>query len=470
MPFRAGDTAMASGLALDLGTTRIKAALFDRESRLGTISSVPAPPLTGSGLDRESDPILYHERAWELRRSLSRRLPGDAPLVLSSQRSSFLLWNRETGRPVTPLISWEDRRADRWCRRNRTRSLALVGKTGLPLSPHYAGPKLAHLFAADRVLHRDAERGRILFGTLDTWMTWKDTGGRLHRTDLSMAARTLLADPLKGSWDDSLGAFFRVPPCILPAIGPSWGFREELEGGGVLTASLADQSAALNAMERTSPDSILVNLGTGGFVLFATGARFLKVPGYLSGPAGSGPGGERSFFLEGTINGLSESLGPIADAGHELTEEDPSPGVFCIPDARGIGSPYWIADREQSFSVPLQRLSALERRGAVLEGVIFRLRQIIDDFSGEKETPPVFIAGGLASVDSLGLGLAACLRHPVHRFREKEASLLGAAGLARPGGTAALSVDALPVPRASGRYLEEKYRAWKSWAESLLSG
>jgi glycerol kinase len=461
---------MARGLALDLGTTRIKAALFDGDGRLGTISSVPAPPLTGSGLVRESDPLLYQERACDLLRGLARGLPADAPVGLSSQRSSFLLWNRETGRPVTPLISWQDRRADRWCRRNRKRSLGLVGRTGLPLSPHYAGPKLAHLFAADRALHRDAERGKILFGTLDTWVTWKSTGRREHRTDLSMAARTLLADPLKGAWDDSLRSLFRVPSGILPAIESSWGFRTKLEGGGVLTASLADQPAALLALAGMSPESILVNLGTGGFVLFATGTRLRQVPGYLSGPAGSGPRGEKSFLLEGTVNGLSESLGDMAEVRQELMEEDPAPGVFCIPDATGVGSPYWIADREQSFSVPLHRLSPRERKAAVLEGIIFRLRQIIDDLSGKKEPPRVFISGGLASVDFLSLGLAACLRYPVYRFREKEASLLGAACLASGGEAGDVSVTVLPDPYPSGSYLEEKYRAWKSWADTLLSG
>lgn len=461
---------MAHGLALDLGTTRIKAALFGEDGRLGTISSVTAPPLTGSGLVRESDPLLYQERARDLLRRLARRLPAAAPVGLVSQRSSFLLWDRVTGRPVTPLISWQDRRAEKWCRRNRKRSLGLVGRTGLILSPHYAGPKLAHLFAADRVLRRDAERGRILFGTADTWMLWKSTRGQRHRTDLSMAARTLLADPLKDSWDDSLRNLFHVPLCMLPAIEPSWGFRMELEGTGVLTASLADQPAALLALAGTSPESILVNLGTGGFVLFATGSRPRKVPGYLSGPAGTGPGGEKSFFLEGTVNGLSESLGATAEGRRELTEEDPVPGIFCLPDATGVGSPYWIADRGQSFSTPLHRLSRGERRTAVLEGIIFRLRQIIDDLAGKKEPPRVFISGGLASVDFLSLGLAACLRYPVYRFREKEASLLGAAALASGSEACEFPVAVLPVPHPDGAYLDEKYRRWKSWADELLSG
>lgn len=462
-----GRVQVKSALAVDLGTTRIKAAELVGPGRLGKVRALPAPPLQGTGNVRESDPLIYVRKAELL---LSEGAAGLAPPVaigLSAQRSSFLLWDRDEGRPRTPLISWQDRRAEQWCRRREKALAQKVKGTWLPFSPHYAGPKLGYLFSRDKALRKAAHRGDILFGTLDTWLLWRMSGGSHFSTDLTMAARTLMADPLRGKWDDDLLDLFDVPPDILPVIRPSWGIGMKISGDMTLEAGLADQSAALLALAGASGGGVLVNLGTGGFVLSPTRADGPPAAGYIRAPAGIGPGGEKTFQVEGTINGIAAALAGTGRTGVLLDEVDRYSGLFCMPDTAGYGSPYWYPAGRQAFSERADRMSAVQRKQLVLEGIIFRVRQILEGVVGRREHPRIFLSGGLAAEPFLGQGLAACLEYPVYRLQEKEASLLGAANLAAGEEGYELPLTVIPVPPTAGRYLRAKYPLWKGWADSL---
>ena len=236
-------------VALDLGSTRVKCGVLDDTTGLVDVHAVDAPPLSGTGLVRECDAAEYFETARTLLTRTLDGLPPDISVGIASQRSSFLLWQADTGDPVTPMISWQDRRALEWCEAHASYNKKLVRQTGLLLSPHYAGPKLAHLMAVDETLSRAARTGKLRFGTLETYFLWRSTGKRVHVTDLTMASRTLLADPRTGVWSPEWLKAFGVSATLLPSIVSTRGRGEVLDGGGVVTASVTDQAASVLALD-----------------------------------------------------------------------------------------------------------------------------------------------------------------------------------------------------------------------------
>jgi len=253
-------------------------------------------------------------------------------------------WDKITGKPVTALISWQDRRAYEWCEERRGAFPGLESFTGLFLSPHYAGPKLAYLLSTDNQLRKAAARGNILFGTLETFFIWKMTKGKYHQTDLSMAARTLMADPGKSRWSERLLSFFDIPQLLLPEIVPTFGWSIPLDSGGTLTSSVADQAAGFLGSAGSHDNTVLVNLGTGGFVLHDVGKEMKHIPGYLSGPLFCSPGMDKEYTVEGTVNGIGHSMSMQADGHIELPDQDNIPSLFCMPDYSGAGAPLWLPD------------------------------------------------------------------------------------------------------------------------------
>ena len=188
-------------------------------------------------------------------------------LGLCSQRSSFLIWERASGQPVTPLISWQDDRGAESCAALRGRESTIRELSGLPLTPYYLAPKMRVLLRQHPSWRERLLRGDWLLGTLDTFLIWRWTDGKQHVTDVSMAARTLLMDIHGRQWSPELCELFDIPQQALPQIKPSAGLGLLLNNGLVLQASLGDQSAALVASIATGRPEALVNLGTGGFVV-----------------------------------------------------------------------------------------------------------------------------------------------------------------------------------------------------------
>jgi len=449
-------------LAIDLGSTRIKAGCLGPDGALSPAGERPAPPLSGADPIREVDAEAYIAAAIDLLRSAAR---PDIPWGIASQRSSFVLWEAATGRPVTPLISWQDRRAEAWCRAHAAVEPEVVRRTGLVLSPHYAGPKLAALLADDPDLRGGLAGGRLRFGTLETYLLWRLSDGAVHHTDLSMAARTLLLDLDTGDWSPDLLKIFGVPRAGLPEVGDTRGLDIRL-AEGVVTATVADQAAAaLAALGDGSTDDVgaaLVNLGTGGFVLRPV-ARRQDVPHrYLAGPLLRDAGGVR-WAGEGTINAIGAAVG----AGRTpVPDTDPFPEALCIPDAAGIGAPHWRADRGPVENDAFRALGPGDRRRCVLEGVAFRVCAIAADLARAAPVTRLVLAGGLSAEPFLGRAIAACSGLPVFRLREAEATLLGAASLA--AGVPPPAPDLKPLP-PEGAYLPEKFARWKAWRDGVLA-
>jgi glycerol kinase len=366
-------------------------------------------------------------------------------------------------------VSWQDRRAEPWCAAQAGRARGLAAATGLVLSPHYAGPKLAFMLAAEPALALGMAAGELLFGTLDSYLIWTWSGGRVHRVDLSMAARTMLVPFGGADWGGDLLETFGVPRAALPAIGPS-AAPIDLGDGIRLAATVADQAAGMLALS-AGPDTALVNLGTGGFVLLPVGARKRAPTGFLAGPltgiatdGGVCPG---TLALEGTINGIGPALEGLGEGPTELADADPAPDAFCLPDSTGVGAPHWRAAPPRRWSEAGTMLPDDVRRRVFLEGVVFRVREIVEGMAPRRRPHTLVLAGGMAEEPFIGPALAACTGLAVARLVEPEATLMGAARLA--AGLPAGGAETVPVAPAGGAYLADKYGRWRAWMRAVLA-
>jgi len=256
-----------TAIALDLGTTAIKAGLLSEDGTLTGVVARASPDVAADGGRYESDALAYAAAAEAVLSECLAQTTARPPLGLCSQRSSFLIWERATGRPVTPLISWQDGRGAESCAALRDKEGVIRDLAGLPLTAYYLAPKLRVLLRSNPSWRERLVSGEWLLGTLDTFLIWRWTGGKHYLTDASMAARTLLMDIHRQQWSPVLCELFDVPHRVLPEIRPSAGWALQLENGLVLQASMADQSAALVASIAAGQPEALVNLGTGGFVI-----------------------------------------------------------------------------------------------------------------------------------------------------------------------------------------------------------
>jgi len=453
----------------DLGSTTIKAGVLDENGRLIHVESVPAPLLVGEGRHREGDAAAYAAAAEGLLRSVSRHVPPGTPLGLATQRSSFTLWNRRDGLPRFPLVSWQDRRAASWCDRHRELEPEVVRETGLTLSAHYVGPKLATMQDEDPTFRVALHDGAHALGTLETFLAWRWSGGRRHESDLTVAARTAMLDLAIGDWSTGLLERFEVPATVLPRVVPTERDALPLDNGLCLTATLSDQAAAALAVFDPRRTSALVNLGTGAFVLRPTDDVGLRKPGYLLAPVLAIDRGSGRYALEGTVNGAGPAVDLCGPAPTELSEIDPTPECYAIPDRAGLGSPYWRPDIGLTLCSGAEELPGQDRRRIVLEGLLFRVRQILEDLCENGLPERIVLAGGLLRDPAVAPGLAALLARPVEVLLERESGLLGASRLAAGLEPHAASPTEIVEPGRCGRYLPEKFGGWLSWLKQLLS-
>jgi glycerol kinase len=455
--------------AIDLGSTRFKLALLDDNNRLFAIQAMRAPPLHGNGLIREANAHEFLDSAT----NLLRRLPTDAagiPVGLVCQRSSFTVWDKQTGQAAIPMVSWRDRRAEQWCQEHTMLQDRLQKYTGLRLSPHYVGPKLAAMQQQDRKFARQLASGKFIVGNLDAWLVWHWTAGRVHQTDVSMAARTAMLDIEHFEWSAPLLNDFQVPAAALPKLVATQCPEQSLGSGLSLRVSIADQAASALAVLEPGKNVALVNFGTGAFVLVSARNSAERKPGYLMAPTfGEIGNGNARFVLEGTINGAGPAVDRFGPGPTEFPVDDPCPDGFAIPDQTGIGSPHWRADFGLTLSRHAHDLPALDKRRCVLEGLLFRVREILGDLENEGLPDHVLISGGLVQDPGVAAGLSSLLGHPVSVLREPETTLLGTARLAA-GLEPYVGPDVLVVePTDAGAYLPDKYLRWRQWLRRELA-
>jgi glycerol kinase len=456
-----------SAISLDLGTTAIKAGLLDGEGVLGSIVSRPAPEITTYGERYESDALAYALAAERILEECIALAGNTAALGICCQRSSFLLWERAGGRPVTPLISWQDTRGAASCAALGDSAALIRDLTGLRLTPYYFAPKLRVLLLEHPEWRLSLERGELLAGTLDTFLIWRWTGGKHHVTDASMAARTLLMDVRLQRWSTVLCELFGIPLSMLPEIKPSAGLNLPLVQGPILQASLADQSAALIASVGENPAEALVNLGTGGFVIRYLEQGKSESRGYLRTLVYQDGKLRTHFAVEGTLNSIGAALAPYP-AGECRFEQLAETGIFCLAEPSGIGAPYFRSDLGLVFSEPVERLTPHQLACLLMEGIVFRVARILEDFHRQFALDRVYLSGGLSGLSCLQQGIAQCAPCDVYWLQQTDSSLRGAALLAAGmPATLCLQDEKVAIPRNNAA-LSEKYRRWEKWLDGLL--
>jgi len=455
-----------SSIALDLGTTSIKAALLDQHGELNDLVVRHAPQINVDRGRYESDALAYAEIAVHALNECINSAGDCRILGLCSQRSSFLIWEQATGQPVTPLISWQDTRGAASCEALRIHEDTIRSLAGLPLTPYYFAPKLRVLLLDNPGWKSRLERGELRVGTLDTFLIWRMTGGRHFVTDASMAARTLLMDISQQQWSQRLCDLFGLPAHILPEIKPSAGMNISLDIGLILRASVGDQSAALFASVREDKAEALVNLGTGCFVVRYMPVGMAALNGYLQTLVYQDRAQHVHFAIEGTLNSIAAALAPypVKDCQIEDFAQD---DIFCVAEPSGLGAPYFRGDIGLRYSESVEHLSQRRIASLLLEAVIFRVARILEDFHHESPIERVYLSGGLSGSACLQQGIAMCVPFDVYLLRQSESSMQGAALLA--AGMPCQRAGDRIVNAANAKALQQKYRRWKKWLDDLLA-
>jgi glycerol kinase len=454
---------MGRALALDVGSTRLKLAALDEAGALSVISSEAAPQVREDGLECDFDAEELDAAIARLFDSAGAPTTPPLPLGLACQRSSFLAWDGESGAPLTRAISWRDRRAQPWCDEQRSRAAWYEGFSGLRLSPHYLGPKLAVLARAG--FFREHAGRDVRVGTLDSFLiARRRPRAERHTIDASMAARTLLFDVRAGDWSAEALEHVGVPRRVLPDLRASCGRDELLSSSQRVSAALSDQAAAFLAVAAPGAEDVLVNLGTGGFVLREV-ERFEPRAGYLCGPLLASAGAPTRWALEGTLNAGATGLEAIGGGGEPPQAHDATPDLFCAPE-NGVGAPHWRAELAPAYSRDVSALSPATRRRAFLEGLVFRVLELVDALDPARRAH-IRLSGGVARDPFVAPALASLLGRDLEQLDDHESTLLGAARLA-----AGLAPYADPrrrrVSPSGGDWLRAKYERWLEWRADYL--
>jgi glycerol kinase len=447
-------------LAIDQGTTSSRAIVFDRSGRpLGQAQrelpqSYPrtAPGVAAGVAMVEHDPL----RIWQDVQACVREALAAAGLAaadvaslgITNQRETTLVWERAGGRPIHPAIVWQDRRTAAWCRAHDdpARAAWLQRKTGLLLDPYFSATKLAWLLDHVPGTRARAQAGELAFGTIDSWLLWNLSGGRLHATDATNASRTLLYDLHTQRWDAELLDFFGIPTALLPEVrdtAADYGRTEAgLFGSAIpIGAAVGDQQAATVGQACFAPGMIKSTYGTGCFLVLNTGAQPAISRHRLLGTVAYRLGGHTTHAMEGSIfvagaavQWLRDAMRLIRAAGETeaLARSIPdTQGVYLVPAFTGLGAPHWDPQARGAI-VGLTRDSGIAHIvRAALESVCYQTRDLLEAMRPDVPAPTELrVDGGMAVNDWLMQFLADILGIPVVRPQSVETTALGAAWLA----------------------------------------
>jgi glycerol kinase len=372
-----------------------------------------------------------------------------AAIGVTNQRETTVLWDRQTGKPVANAIVWQSRVTAGICDQLKANGLEPLfrEKTGLVVDAYFSGTKIMHLLDQDEDLRRRAQLGEVLFGTIDSWLLWKLTGGRQHVTDMSNASRTLLYNLHTLDWDDELLGILNVPRAMLPDVLPSSGFfgntDAELFGRPIpITGVAGDQQAATFGQCCFEPGTAKNTYGTGCFMLLNTGDKPVESKNNLITTVGWGIGGKVTYCLEGSVfvagavvQWLRDGLGAIevsADVEKLAATVDDSDGVYFVPALVGLGAPYWDPYARGTILGITRGTKMAHIARAAVESMAFQTRDVLEAMQREAGLPlkTLKVDGGAAVNDSLMQFQADLLNTPVERPTVSETTALGAAYLA----------------------------------------
>ncbi len=477
-------------LGLDQGSTNSKAVLVDRKGRIVRQSVVPlktARPRPG-WVEHDPKAILDSQlgAVGQLLHSVSRRKTTIVGLGIANQRSTIIFWDKNTSRPIAPAVSWQDLRAAELTRQWADHRELIRAKSGLMLTPYYAAPKLRWLLDHLKGVRAKAEQGRILCGTVNTYLIWHLTKGEVHATDHTNAARMLLMNLHSLSWDDELLSLFDIPPAILPRILPTSADYGTARLSGMeipIRASIGDQQAGLLGLGAVSPGEAVVNYGTGGFLLVNTGPEPIFLPGLLSSLAWTTPE-ETAYVVEGTVNAVGTVFDRLKEFGWLKSPEEidrvlksSHERVYLVPAVAGLGAPHWLSEAKTAIFGLGPTASKADLVRAAVEGIAFLIKDIAEVIrkDGTIRINTLTAGGGGSRIQALVQTQADLLGLSIRRSNGTEATALGAALLAGVGCGWWKSPSAVPKittgkifrPRMSETEREERYGKWKKAVEAV---
>jgi len=440
-------------LALDQGTTSSRAIVFDRRGRaVATAQQEFAQHYPQPGwVEHDPRDLWASTRRTALGAVAEANLTGRAiaALGLTNQRETTLLWDRRTGRPLHRAIVWQDRRTAAACAALKRRGLESLfrQRTGLLLDPYFSGTKLAWLLDHVPGARRRAERGELAFGTVDTWLLWQLTGGRVHATDATNAARTLLLNLRTAGWDDELLKILRIPREVLPEVRASSGVFGEVSAvpalnGLPISGIAGDQHAALFGQACWSPGMAKNTYGTGCFLLMHTGQKPVVSKNNLLTTIAWQIDGRLEYVLEGpvfiggaVVQWLRDGLGLIAksvDVEKLAAQVADNGGVYLVPAFAGLGAPHWDAAARGVITGLTRGSNAGHLARAALESIAYQSADLLRAMAADcgRQLRELRVDGGATVNDALMQFQADLLRVPVVRPRTTETTALGAAYLA----------------------------------------
>jgi glycerol kinase len=441
-------------LAIDQGTTSSRAIMFDAALRVVAVAQEEFPQIFPQAGWVEHDPSdLWSSVAGTARGVIERAgisASDIAAIGITNQRETTLIWDRETGQPIHNAIVWQDRRTADLCQalKDQGHEPMVTHRTGLLLDPYFSGTKVKWLLDHVEGARARAERGELLFGTVDCFLIWKLTGGRVHATDATNAARTLLYNIRQGKWDTDICALLGVPMAMLPEVrdcAANYGAtRPDLFGCEIPILGVAgDQQAATVGQACFSPGMMKATYGTGCFALLNTGPTLVESRSRLLGTIAYQLDGKPTYALEGSIfiagavvQWLRDGLKMIREAAETqpLAEAaDPSQDVVMVPAFVGLGAPYWKPDCRGAIFGLNRNSGPAELARAALESVGYQTRDLLEamraDWPGATDGI-LRVDGGMTASDFAMQFLSDIIGAPVDRPQVRETTALGAAWLA----------------------------------------
>jgi len=437
-------------LSIDQGTTGTTGILFDRRGLPVARDYCPIRQIYPKPGWVEHDPGEIYRSAVRIIRELSARRRGlFAAIGITNQRETTVIWDRRTGHPLYNAIVWQDRRTADACRKLPPGAEDYVRKTaGLVLDPYFSGTKIGWILRNVSGAASAARNGRLAFGTIDTWLIWKLTGGRVHATDPTNASRTLLLDIEKKDWDPGLLRLLNVPRNILPEIRPSSGdFGRTAGGGGIpsgvpIAGVAGDQQAALFGQGCVKPGQMKVTYGTGAFLLLQCGRRRIRSRHGLLTTLACGPRGEATYVLEGSIfmagavvQWLRDELKVLSSSAESerlARQVSDSLGVYLVPAFVGLGAPWWRPDARGIITGLTRGANRSHLVRAALESIAYQTHDVVKAMQKDtgRRIASLRVDGGAAQNNLLMQFQADMLGARIVRPRLVETTAAGAAYLA----------------------------------------
>lgn len=488
-------------LAIDQGTTNSRAMIFNdhgsliSQHQIDLTQSYPEP-----GWVEQNPEEIWRNTVICCREALLKsKLTSTqiAAIGISNQRETTILWNKKTGVPIYPAIVWQDRRTASLCRELSLLSITekLPEKTGLRLDPYFSATKIIWLLNQIKGARDLAERGDLLFGTVDTFLIWRLTKGKVHATDATNASRTLLFNIVKQDWDEDILTAFNIPKSILPEVkdcSADFGKIDvDILGTAIpITGVAGDQQAATIGQACFKPGMVKCTYGTGCFMLMNTGSRLILSKHQLLGTIAYRLEGKVVYGLEGsifsagsTIKWLRDTLKLIktADESEILSKQVPdTDGVYLVPGFTGLGAPYWDPDARGAILGLTRNSTTAHIVRAALESTAYQSRDLLQAMRHDSETPleVLRVDGGMAANHWLLQFLADILMLEVQKPLCIESSALGAAYLAGlyvgvfdslDDISKRFQINARFIAAMSASQSEHLYMGWQKAVERVLT-